>query len=61
MAAADARGEPAPAREGGGEERRADLPGLSRAIYRPLLGTFLRMAGAGEDGRPVGERRVRAQ
>ena len=44
------------------EERRADLPGLvSRAIYRPLLGTFLRMAGAGEDGRPVGEPRVRAQ
>ena len=36
------------------EERRADLPGVvSRAIYRPLLGTFLCVAGAGEDGRPV--------
>jgi DMSO/TMAO reductase YedYZ molybdopterin-dependent catalytic subunit len=44
------------------EERRADLPGLvSRALYRPLLGTFLRMAGAGEDGRPVGARRVRTE
>jgi DMSO/TMAO reductase YedYZ molybdopterin-dependent catalytic subunit len=43
------------------EERRADLPGLiSRAVYRPLLGTFLRMAGAGEDGRPVRTGRVRA-